>query len=238
MKGFLSVPGARTAYLLQNSPAFSSSINAGLAAVGITAGTPTYNNFFQVTQSVVDPVDPATMTSPLASGLPSRLSGRVAVQEAIGDQVIPNDNTRYFGNSLGGRGILNSTAALAVAPGFSQLKYLDGTLPASFMLTRTGAVVDGAPTAKTAVARAQSVAGSSPGEGYFQFNQAGIGHGFLIDNSTPANTALAQTQMVAFLLKGAVIDPTTAGPLAKMVYTAPAITQEILLPPVVKILGY
>ena len=238
MKGFLSVPGARTAYLLQNSPAFSSSINAGLAAVGITAGTPTYNNFFQVTQSVVDPVDPATMTSPLASGLPSRLSGRVAVQEAIGDQVIPNDNTRYFGNSLGGRGILNSAAALAVAPGFSQLKYLDGTLPASFMLTRTGGVVDGAPTAKTAVARAQSVAGSSPAEGYFQFNQAGIGHGFLIDNSTPANTALAQTQMVAFLFKGAVIDPTTAGPLAKMVYTAPAITQEILLPPVVKILGY
>lgn len=238
MKGFLSVPGGRIAYLLQNSAAFSPSINAGLAAVGITAGTPTYNNFFQVTQSVIDPVDPATMTSPLAAGLPSRLSGRVAIQEAVGDQVIPNDNTRYFGNALGGRGILNSTAALAVAPGFNQLKYLNGTLPALFMYTRTGGVVDGAPTAKTGFARAVSEAGSSPAEGYFQFNQTGIGHSFLIDNSTPANTVLAQTQMVAFLLKGVVVDPTTPGPLAKALPIAPSIAQEILLPPAVKILGY
>jgi len=238
MKGFLSVPGGRLAYLLQNSPAFSTSINAGLAAVGIAAGTPTYNNFMQVTQSIVDPVDPASMTSPLASGLPSRLSGRIAVQEAVGDLVIPNENTRYFGSALGGRGILNSAAALAVAPGFSQLKYLDSTLPASFMLTRTGGVVDGAPIAKVDFARALGVAGATPAEGYFQFNQTGIGHGFLIDNSTPANTALAQTQMVAFLLKGVVIDPTTAGPLAKAVSVAPSIAQEILLPPVVKILGY
>ncbi len=239
MKGFLSVPGGRIAYLLQNSPAFSPGINAGLAAVGITAGTPTYNNFFQVTQSVVDTVDPATMTTPLPNaGGVSRLSGRVAIQEAVGDQVIPNDNTRYLGNALGGRGILNTASALAVAPGFSQLKYLDGTLPALFMYTRTGGVVDGAPTAKTDFARAQNVAGTTPAEGYFQFNQTGIGHGFLIDNSTPANTALAQTQMVAFLLKGVVIDPTTTGPLAKAVYVAPSIAQEILLPPVVKILGY
>ncbi len=238
MKGFLSVPGGRTAYLLQNSPAFGPGINAGLSAVGIVAGTPTYNNFFQVTQSVVDSVDPATMTSPLASGLPSRLSGRIAVQEAVGDQVIPNENTRYFGNALGGRGILNSAAALAVAPGFSQLKYLDGTLPALVMYTRTGGVVDGAPAAKTDFARALSVAGSTPSEGYFQFSQTGIGHGFLIDNSTPANTVLAQTQMVAFLLKGVVVDPTTAGPLAKTVSIAPSMAQEILLPPIVKILGY
>jgi hypothetical protein len=163
----------------------------------------------------------------------------VVIQEATGgDTVIPNANTRYLGSALGGRGILNTTAALAVAPGFSQLKYLDGTLPASFMFTRTGGVVDGAPTAKTDFARAQSVAGGSPVEGYFQFNQAGIGHGFLIDNSTPANTVLAQTQMVAFLSKGVVIDPTTSGPLAKRAYSLPAFTQEILLPPVVKILGY
>jgi hypothetical protein len=237
MKGFLSVPGGRLAYLLKDSPAFSPSINAGLAASGITAGTPTYNNFFQVTQSVVDPVDPATMTSPLASGLPSRLSGRVVIQEATGgDTVIPNANTRYLGSALGGRGILNTTAALAVAPGFSQLKYLDGTLPASFMFTRTGGVVDGAPTAKTDFARAQSVAGTSPAEGYFQY--AGADHGFLIDNISVTNTTLAQTQMVAFIAKGVVIDPTTSGPLAKRAYNLPALTQEILLPPVVKILGY
>jgi len=238
MKGFMSVPGGRLAYLIKDSPAFGPSVNAGLAAIGIAAGTPTYNQFFQVTQSVVDPADPATMTSPLASGLPSRLSGRLAVQEAIGDLVIPNANTRYFGNALGGRGILNTAAALAVAPNFSQLTYLDGTLPSSFMFTRTGGVVDGAPAAKTAAARAQNVAGATPAEGYFQFNQAGIGHGFLIDNATPANTLLAQTQMLAFLLKGVVIDPTTPGPLAKPLAGTPALTKEILLPPVLNILGY
>jgi hypothetical protein len=244
MKGFLSVPGGRTAYLIQNSPAFGPSVDAGLAAKGIVKNSPTYHNFFQVTQSVVDPVDPATMTTPLPAPspaiLPSRLSGRIAIQEAIGDQVIPNDNTRYFGNALGGRGALNTAAALAVAPGFSQLKYLDGSLPSLFMYTRAGGVVDGALTDKTALARAQSVAGTTPAEGYFQFNQAGIGHGFLIDFSTPANTILAQTQMVAFLLKGVVIDPTTAGPLAKTVAAAvPAgLYREILLPKVVDILGY
>ena len=82
MKGFLSVPGGRLAYLIQNSPSFSTSVNAGLAAKGIATGSPTYHQFFQVTQSVVDPADPATMTTPLAAGLPSRLSGRIAIQEA------------------------------------------------------------------------------------------------------------------------------------------------------------
>ncbi|MDD2850857.1 MAG: Ig-like domain-containing protein [Desulfuromonadaceae bacterium] len=239
MKGFLSVPGGRLAYLLQNSPTYGPPIVAGLAAsAGIVKDSPTYHNFFQVTQSVIDPVDPATMTSPVQSGLPSRLSGRLVIQEAVGDSSIPNDNTRYFGNALGGRGILNTTAALAVAPGFSQLKYLDGTLPAPFMLTRTGGVVDGAPTSKTDFARAQGTAGTSPSEGYFQFNQASIAHSFLVDNSPAANTLLAQTQMVAFLLKGVVIDPTTAGPLAKSLNNAPSLEQEILLPPIVKILGY
>lgn len=238
MKGFLSVPGGRLAYLLQNSPAFSPSINAGLGSVGIASGTPTYNNFMLVTQSIVDTVDPATMTTPLQAGLASRLSGRIAIQEAVGDLVIPNDNTRYFGNALGGRGVLNTSSALAVAPGFSQLKYLDGTIPSIFMYNRTGNVVDGVITTKTADARALGVAGGTPSEGYFQFTQTGIGHGFLIDNKTPINTALAQTQMVAFLLKGAVVDPTTVGPLAKRALGVSSLTQEVLLPPVIKILGY
>jgi hypothetical protein len=239
MKGFLSVPGGRIAYLLQNSPTYGPPIADALAkSANIVQNSPTFHNFFQLTQTVIDTVDPATMTSPVKAGLPSRLSGRIAIQEAVGDASIPNDNTRYFGNALGGRGILNTADALAVAPNFNQLKYLDGTLPASFMLTRTGGVVDGVPTAKTVLARAQGVAGTSPSEGYFQFNQTGISHAFLIDNSTPANTVSAQDQMVAYLLKGVVIDPTTAGPLAKRAYNAPSITQEILPPPVVKILGY
>jgi hypothetical protein len=228
MKGFLSVPGGRLAYLLQFSPAFSSSINAGLAAVGVVAGTPTYNNFFQVTQSVVDPVDPATMTSPLAAGLASRLSGRIAVQEATGgDLVIPNDNTRYFGSSLGGRGVLGAAGA-AVAPGFKQLGYNGSTAPpVAFM----------APFAVAATAATDT----TPTEGYFQFNQAGISHGFLLDpTGSPTATALGQKQMVYFLKLGIVVDPTVSAPaLPKAVAgIVPGLAGEILLPPVLKVFGY
>jgi len=250
MKGLLSIPGGRLAYLIKDSPTFGPSVNAGLAAPGveIKAGTPTYHQFFQLTQSVIDPVDPATMTNPLASGLPSRLSGRVAVQEATsttfdtagnptnGDLVIPNANTRYFGNALGGRGVLGAAGA-AVAPGFSQLGYLGSStprIPSSFMLTLTG----GTPTPKTAFARALNTTGTTPAEGYFQFDQAGIGHGMLIDNTTPANTALVQTQMAAFLLYGVVVDPTSPGPLVRRMTQVPAAASDIRLPPVLKILGY
>ena len=236
MKAFLSVPGARTAYLLQNSPAFSPSINAGLAAVGITAGTPTYNSFFQVTQSIVDTVDPATMTTPLAAGLPSRLSGRVAIQEAVGDLVIPNENTRYFGNALGGREVLGAAAA-AIAPGFKQLSYITASrIPSSFMYTLTA----GAPAPKTGAAALNRSGSATPAEGYFQFDQTGIDHGFLIDNTTPANTALAQSQMVQFLLYGGIIDPASTPATAKQVVAEqiPALYNDVRLPPVVNILGY
>lgn len=236
MKGFLSVPGARTAYLLQNSPAFSPSINAGLAAVGIVAGTPTYNNFFQVTQSIVDPVDPATTTTPLAAGLPSRLSGRIAIQEAIGDLVIPNENTRYFGNALGGREVLGATAA-AIAPGFKQLSYITASrIPSSFMYTLTA----GAPAPKTGAAALNRSGSATPAEGYFQFDQAGVDHGFLIDNTTPVNTALAQSQMVQFLLYGGIIDPMSTPAAAKQAFAdhAPVLYNDVRLPPVLNILGY
>ncbi|MEI6205931.1 MAG: hypothetical protein WCP20_04030 [Desulfuromonadales bacterium] len=238
MKGFLSVPGGRLAYLLQNSPAFSPSINAGLAATGIAAGTATYNQFFQVTQSIVDTVDPATMTTPLATGLPSRLSGRIAMQEATGgDTVIPNDNTRYFGNALGGREVLGSAGA-AVAPGFKQLGYFGSAsprIPSTFMYTQSSA---GAPAPKVDFAAA-SAAATAPVEGYFQFDQAGVSHGFLLDPTGSAiATGLAQKQMVYFLTKGIVVDPSaTSLPKAvdSIVYGLPG---EILLPPVLKIFGY
>ncbi|MEI6827703.1 MAG: hypothetical protein WCK54_19090 [Desulfuromonadales bacterium] len=238
MKGFLSVPGARTAYLLQNSPAFSPSINAGLAAVGIIAGTPTYNNFFQVTQSVVDTVDPASMTTPLAAGLPSRLSGRIAIQEAVGDVVIPNANTRYFGNALGGREVLGAAAA-AIAPGFKQLSYITASrIPSSFMYTLTA----GAPPMilKSAPAAVNGSRSAAPAEGYFQFDQAGIDHGFLIDNTTPANTAFAQSQMVQFLLYKGIVDPTSSSAPAKQAFKdqIPALYNDIRLPPVLNILGH
>ena len=238
-KGFLSVPGARITYLLMESPAFGPSINAGLAVKGIIAGTPTYNQFFLVTQSIVDPVDPATMTTPLAAGLPSRLSGRIAIQEATGgDQVIPNANTRYFGNALGGREVLGAAGA-AVAPGFRQLGYNNGSgsprIPAVFMYTLDSA---GAPTPKVGFA-AVSAAATTPNEGYFQFDQPGVSHAFLLDPTASATaTALAQKQMIYFLSNGIVVDPLATGLPKTAGRSVPGLAGEILLPPVLKIFGY
>jgi len=63
MKGFLNNPGGRTAYIIQKSPSFNGPpnypIDTGLAAVGIVKNSPTYHQFFQVTQSILDAMDPA-----------------------------------------------------------------------------------------------------------------------------------------------------------------------------------
>lgn len=238
MKGFLSVPGGRLAYLIKDSPTFSASVNAGLAAKGIVAGTPLYNQFFQLTQSVIDPADPATLTTPLATGLPSRLSGRIAVQEAVGDQVIPNDATRYLGNALGGREVLGAPGA-AVGPGFRQLGYRGAAtprIPSLFMFTLAG----NTPVPKVDFAARNSVGAVTPGEGYFQFDQAGITHGFLIDpRLSAANTGYAQSQMVNFLLFGGIVDPTPTGATKPVSTTpVPAIANDIRLPKVLRIFGY
>ena len=219
MKAYLSVPGGRTAYLIQNSPDFAPVVNGGLAALGILPGTATYNEFFQVTQSVVDIADPATMTTPVMGTTVSRLAGRLLIQEDTntydasgnmlgGDLVIPNAYTRYFGNALGGD-LMFEAAGVNIAPGFGQVGYATATpsVPVQFMygLTATGSVVPddfvGAlPSAPTA---------SAPMQGYFQFNQPGVSHGSLLDpTGSPTATGLIQRQMVYFLLGGIVVDPT------------------------------
>lgn len=225
MKGFLNNPGGRIAYLIQNSPAFGPTVDAGLAAVGIAKNSPTYHQFFQVTQTILDPADPATMTNPLAAGLPSRLSGRVVVQEATsntfdsvtgaptnGDLVITNPYTRYFGNSLGGRAILGGAGG-AVGPNFSQLGY---TASGAFPGAAHAAGVVGTPfmytlspglAPKVALAATQ-VTDVTPTEGYFQFDQANIGHAFILNPANPLAIALGQRQLVYWLKFGLVVDPT------------------------------
>ncbi|MBI3130240.1 MAG: Ig-like domain-containing protein [Acidobacteria bacterium] len=245
MKGFLNNPGGRTAYLIQNSPAFGPTVDAGLAAVGIVKNTPTYHSFFQVTQTIVDPADPATMTNPLAAGLPSRLSGRVAVQEATsttfdpvtgaptnGDLVITNPYTRFFGNSLGGRAILGGAGA-AVGPNFSQLAYTAGgtymaPTPGGLVATAHAAGVVGSPfmltlspgPAPKVINAATSVLDAAPKEGYFQFDQTGIGHAFILNPTNPVAIALGQRQLVYWLGFGLVVDPTQQGATLPIVQPA------------------
>jgi len=270
MKGFLNNPGGRTGYLIQHSPAFGPTVDAGLAAVGIVKNSPTYHQFFQVTQSVVDPVDPASVTAPLygtASGAPvngpSRLSGRVVIQEATsstfdqygyttsadGDQVISNAFTRYLANSLGGRAVLGTAAAAAIGPNFSQLAYtaggtylVGGALPTAHAAGVVGTpfmfTLSPGPTPKVANA-ATSVLDASPKEGYFQFNQTGVGHAFILNPANPVSITLGQRQLAYWLSTGLVVDPTQQGATLPLVL-APALPEAMLFeaPKTITILGH
>lgn len=250
MKGFFNNPGGRYAYLGQTSPAFSPAVTAGLAAAGIVQNSPTYHQFFLVTQTILDPMDPATLTTPLAPGLPSRLSGRVVMQEATstafdattgaatnGDLVIPNEYTRYFANGLGGRAVLGTADAAAIGPNFSQLAYTAGgayKVGGSISTAHAAGVVgtpfmfslNPAPTPKV-VDAATSVLSTDPKEGYFQFDQTGIGHAFLINPANPVAVTLAQRQLVYWLGTGLVVDPTQQGA------TLPIVTPAALPQPMI-----
>jgi hypothetical protein len=55
----LNVPGGGIARLLEGSPTFGPQIRAGLAALaGLQPGTPAYDQFFLITQTVIDSTDP------------------------------------------------------------------------------------------------------------------------------------------------------------------------------------
>ena len=54
----LSVPGGGIAQLLNGSPTFGPRIRAGLAASGVQAGTPAFDQFLGAAQTVVDSADP------------------------------------------------------------------------------------------------------------------------------------------------------------------------------------
>jgi len=256
MKGFLANPAGNTAYTIQNSGSFGATVDAGLLAVGITKNSPTYHQFFLVTQAVVDPADPASMTTPLAAGLPSRLSNRVMMQESTtttysatlgsdglpvptnGDLTISNAYTRYFASALGGREVLGAAGA-SLAPAFRQLAYTAGGTPAHaagvvgtpFLFTLSGAT----PAPKVANA-AVSGAATTPTEGYFQFDQTAIGHTSLLSpTASPTNTGLLQKQMRYFFLMNLVVDPTQGAPALPL---APVQIPDVQVPERFTILGH
>jgi hypothetical protein len=227
MKALFSVPGGRLAYLLRDSPTFAPVINEGLRQSGVIVGTPTYNQFFTLVQNVTDSTDPAYMTFPISATAPSRLAGRVTVQEAIGDTVIPNSANNYFVNSLAGRGIMG--AAYDIAPNFAQVRLAGAASPVvPFLLGPAGL--------KASVAPATAIS-TGPTEGIFQFGTTAVPatHGMILDGSV--NTPLAQRQMVYWLLTGKVIDPADTGngfPIAPPTFSEEAASaMEKLAAPVI-----
>ena len=201
MKGLLSVPGARIGFILKDSPAFATTVNAGLAAAGVPTGSAAYFQFFALAQAVADPIDPATMGTPLAGQATSRLASRLLVQEAVGDTVIPNANGQYFANALAGR---QGQLGADVSTGFTQIlrdgqvtpavPYIYGTSLANF---------------KAAVAAATAAGSANPTQGVMQYGATGTpaAHGLLLqDATTPANVAAAQRQMAIWVAAGVVAD--------------------------------
>lgn len=204
MPGFLSVPGARLAFVLHDSPAFKTAVDAGLAANGVPTGSPAYNQFFVVAQSIADSADPATLLTPLPLPTGARFVNRIAMQEAVGDQVIPNAEGNYWANALGGR---NPQFGADVSGGFSPiLNDGDADVALPFMF---GGNIGDYTTLKTPVAAAIPTVSSTPTQGVFQFGTqaAPAAHGLLLqDTNTPVNVIRAQAQLYYWLLTGTIAD--------------------------------
>lgn len=80
----LSVGMGGIARGLNGSQAIGPSIRAGLAAAGVVEGTPEFEQFFTVFQTVIDSMDPINWAAEAAFSQP------IMVHEVIGDTVVPN----------------------------------------------------------------------------------------------------------------------------------------------------
>jgi hypothetical protein len=206
IQGMFSSPGAKTAYIIRDGQAgFEYQVNSTLKSVGVPPGSHDYDQFLLLVQTIMDSVDPSWAVSPiksLPSGLPapSRFSGRLCIQEAIGDTTIPNTYGNNLGNFLGGWGLLGS-ASYDIAPNFTQVMLAGATSPVvPFMYGAAGLKTPSAPASSPA---------SGPSEGFFQFGTVAnpATHSFLLDFASPAVTAAGQKQLAAWLATGRLIDP-------------------------------
>ncbi|MHB2015903.1 MAG: hypothetical protein ACYCW6_03045 [Candidatus Xenobia bacterium] len=99
--GVLNVPGGRLTGTLLNSQTISPQIIQGLQANGIQQGTANFNNFFFITQTVVDDADPFNYGAhTLAGDLKGNKPTSLLFQEMIGDVVVPNSSGNDLAVSL------------------------------------------------------------------------------------------------------------------------------------------
>ncbi len=83
-RAFLSVPMGGLMRGLEASPTFGPRIRAGLAAAGVQPGTPAFQQFLTVGQTVIGPMDPVNW------GLEAATFKSIVLHEVIGDTVVPN----------------------------------------------------------------------------------------------------------------------------------------------------
>ncbi len=107
---YLNVPGGGIANLLRESAALSPSVNAGLAAAGLSPGTTLYEQFFRDAQTVVDAGDPLNYVAATVAARPTVLT------QVINDTVVPNTATQRLVNA-GGFVKANAAGPTPVAAG-------------------------------------------------------------------------------------------------------------------------
>ena len=86
----LAMPGAGIARLFEASASFGPVLEAGLAAQGVFPGTPEYDQFFTVAQTVLDSVDPINTGAIAAGKHPIYLMEIVGSSTSLPDQTMPN----------------------------------------------------------------------------------------------------------------------------------------------------
>lgn len=118
---YLNVPGGGIAGLLRESAALSPSVNAGLAAAGLSPGTTLYEQFFRDAQTVVDAGDPLNYIAAAVAARPTLLT------QVVNDVVVPNTATQRLVTAVS---CLRASAAgpNAVAAGNSRwVHFLSGS---------------------------------------------------------------------------------------------------------------
>jgi pimeloyl-ACP methyl ester carboxylesterase len=121
----LANPGGGIAELLNNSPRFGPSIEAGLAAKGIEKGSPEYNFFMLATQTIIDDADPINYAKEVAQ------NQKILSFEVIDDQVIPNSVATA---------LLSGTEPLLKLMGAKSISDYDYTIPALVTLETNNTV--------------------------------------------------------------------------------------------------
>jgi hypothetical protein len=183
--GSLANPGGDLATVLITSPTFAPTVNAGLAAQGIEAGTTLYNEFFRDIQTLWDSGDPINyigltvaqhpihLLQVVGSTPPPATCNPSAPANGCPDQVVPNPTTQAL------------ITASAYGPG-------------------------GTATALTRIKAGQAPLVTQAGgiRGYVNFTQGD--HGSVIDDKVPAVTAEMQTEAISFI--GAEIPPVIPAP--------------------------
>ncbi|MBX7097809.1 MAG: hypothetical protein K1X89_08860 [Myxococcaceae bacterium] len=94
----LNVPGSDQVQVLLTAPGFSSvrvPFLAGLGQLGLTPGTPGFDNFLVLAKTIIDPADPQNMTYS-AVNLATASDRKVYMQYIQGDEVLPNRTTEQL----------------------------------------------------------------------------------------------------------------------------------------------